>query len=78
LVEVEINDQLYSGVNCFSAAELGRHEFRLMLARESELVRQFGQVIVTFDLDDVTFAELRRGLGRVFRDFPGFRDTAGG
>src|SRR5918998_277272 len=54
LVEVEINDQLYSGVNCFSAAELGRNRFRLMLARDPELIRQFGKVVVTFDLDDAT------------------------
>jgi hypothetical protein len=37
-------------------------------------VRQFGgEVVVTFDLDDEAFADLRRGLERVFRDFPGFR-----
>ena len=72
-VGVEINDQLFSGSNCFSAAELERGRFRLVLARKAKLTERFGEVIVTFDLDDVAFAELRRGLERAFRDFPGFR-----
>lgn len=77
LVEVEINDQFYSGVNCFSAAELRRDRFRLTLARDAGLVGQFGRVVVTFDLDDDAFDDLRRGLGRVFRDFPAFCVEAG-
>lgn len=73
LVEVEINDQFFGGHNCFSDAELVRGRFRLVLARDDRLVREFGgEVIVTFDLDEAAFAELRRGLQRVFRDFAGF------
>lgn len=75
-VEVEINSQLHSGYNCFSAAELGRDRFRLVLARDAELVRRFGEVLVTFEQDDAAFAELRQGLGRAFRDFPAFRVVA--
>lgn len=75
-VEVEINDQLHSGYNCFSAAELSRDRFRLVLARDTELVRKFGEVLVTFDLDDSSFADLRQGLERAFRDFPEFRVVA--
>jgi hypothetical protein len=79
LVEVEANSQLYCGVNCFSAAELGRARFRLALARDDRLVKQFGgEVVVTFALDDAAFAGLRAGLDRAFRDFPGFQVTAGG
>jgi hypothetical protein len=78
-VEVEINDQLYGGYNCFSAADLGRGRFRLGLARDDRLVRRFGgEVVITFDLGDAAFADLRRGLERAFRDFPGFRVAAGG
>jgi hypothetical protein len=29
--------------------------------------------VVTFDLDDAAFGELRQGLERAFRVFPGFR-----
>jgi hypothetical protein len=72
-VEVEINDQLHSGYNCFSAAELGRERFRLVLARDAALVQRFGEVVVTFELDDVAFADLRQGLERAFRAFPAFR-----
>lgn len=77
LVEVEVNDQFYCGVNCFSAAELGRDRFRLALARDERLVRQFGgEVVVTFEMDDEAHAQLRAGLERAFRDFPGFRVRA--
>ncbi len=77
LVEVELNDQLYGGVNCFSAAELGRDRLRLALARDDHMAQQFGgEVVVTFELDDAAFAGLRSGLERVFRDFPGFQVTA--
>lgn len=75
-VEVEVNSQLYCGYNCFSAAELGRDRFRLVLARDATLVDRFGEVVATFDLDDAAFAELRQGLERAFRDFPGFRVVA--
>jgi hypothetical protein len=78
-VEVEVNSQLYSGHNCFSAAELSRDRLRLALARDERLVKQFGgEVVVTFELDDPAFADLQRGLSRVFRDFPGFRSPATG
>ena len=77
IVEVEVNDQFYGGVNCFSAAELSRSRFRLVLARDPRLVGQFGEVVVTFDLDDAAFGGLRLGLERVFRDFPGFRAEGG-
>jgi hypothetical protein len=78
-VEVEVNSQLYSGHNCFSAAELSRDRFRLTLARDERLVSKFGgEVVATFDLDDAAFDELKRGLARVFRDFTGFRVSAAG
>lgn len=71
-VEVEVNDQFYSGYNCFSTAELARDRFHLIFARDDSLVRQFGEVLVTFELDDADFADLRSGLAHVFRDFTGF------
>jgi hypothetical protein len=64
LVEVEVNNQLDGGVNCFEAAELFRGRFRLVLARDDRLVRRFGELVVTFDLDKEAFTALRRGLER--------------
>ena len=78
LVEVEINDQLYCGVNCFSAAELLRDLFRLVLDRDALLLERFGEIVTTFDLDDEEFAQLRQGLERVFRDYLAFRIDADG
>src|SRR5688572_16430587 len=71
-VYVEVDDQFYSGFNCFSLAELTRTSFRIVLDRDKELVK-IGEVNVTFDVDDDAFDELRRGLLRVFRAFPNFR-----
>jgi hypothetical protein len=72
-VYVEVDDQYFSGFNCFSLAELKRDRFRIVLAREEELVRRIGEVVVTFDLDDKAFGELRRGLELAFRAFGSFR-----
>ena len=74
-VHVEIDDHLHSGFNCFSAAELHRDRFRLVLARDPAVTR-FGEVVVRFEVDDAAFAELRAGLAVVFRACPGFRVTA--
>jgi len=71
-VDVEVDDQAFSGHNCFSLAELGRSRFRLVLARDEAMTR-IGEVVVTFSLDDGAFDLLRRGLERAFRAFPGFR-----
>lgn len=73
-VYVEIDSQINSGLNCFSHAELDRRTFRLVLARDKNMV-EIAEVEVTFDVDDEAFAELRRGLTRAFRSFPGFRAT---
>lgn len=72
-VYVEVDDQLHSGFNCFSLAELARDRFRLALARDADLVREVREVVVTFDLDAAAFDALRQCLGRVFRAYPGYR-----
>jgi hypothetical protein len=71
-VYVEVDDQLYSGYNCFSQAELTRSSFRIAFARDEAMTR-IGGVEVTFDLDDAAFGELRRGVAVAFRAFPNFR-----
>ena len=71
-VYVEIGDHINSGFNCFSAAELSRDRFRMVLARDAAMTR-FGEVVATFELDDEAFGELRRGMEQAFRAYPGFR-----
>lgn len=70
-VFVEIGDQINSGHNCFSAVELSRDRFRLVLARDPAMTR-FGEVVVRFTLDDAAFAILQRHLEQAFRVLPGF------
>lgn len=70
-VHVEVDDQLHSGYNCFSLAELTRGSFRLVLDRDKDMMR-IGKVQVTFDIDDAAFSELRRGLSLAFRSFGNF------
>ena len=74
-VDVIVDDQHNSGLNCFSEVELRRDRFRIVFARDPHMTR-LGGVEVTFDLDDAAFAELRAGLTFVFRDYPGFRVVA--
>ena len=76
-VYVEVDDQLFSGFNCFARAELGRDRFHVVFDRDAELVRRVGEVVVTFDLDDAAFGELRRALERAFRAFGNFRVAPG-
>jgi hypothetical protein len=74
-VYVEIDDQLYSGFNCFSLAELKRRSFRLVLDRDKELLK-IGEVRVTFEIDDAAFEQLRRALVLAFRAFGNFHVSA--
>jgi hypothetical protein len=64
-----------SGFNCFSEAELRRDRFRIVFARDPHMTR-LGGVEVTFDLDDASFADLRKGLEFVFRNYLAFRVVA--
>ncbi|QEL20125.1 hypothetical protein [Limnoglobus roseus] len=70
-VYVEVDDQINSGFNCFSRAELTRGGFRLVLARDPALER-LGEVVATFDLDGTAFEELRAALRQAFRAFDRF------
>jgi hypothetical protein len=74
-VDVIVDDQHNSELNCFSVAELSRDRFRVVFARDPHVSR-LGGVEVTFDLDDAALAELRAGLAVVFREFPGLQCSA--
>jgi hypothetical protein len=74
-VYVEVNDQINGGFNCFSEAVLGRDHFRIVFARDPAMVA-IGEVVVTLDIDDAAFADLRQALARTFRHYPGYRDEA--
>jgi hypothetical protein len=74
-VDVIVDDQHNSGFNCFSEAELRRDRFRIVFARDPHMTR-LGGVEVTFDLDDASFADLRKGLEFVFRNYLAFRVVA--
>ena len=76
-VYVEVNDQLHSGFNCFSAAELARDRFRITFARDPAM-EKLGGVEVTFAVDDAAFAELRQALTVAFRAYPGYRPPPAG
>ena len=71
-VYVEVDDQFYSGFNCFSLAELTRTSFRIVFDRDKEMVK-IGEVKATFDVDDDAFEKLRQGLVQVFRAYPNFQ-----
>jgi len=74
-VYVEVDDQINSGYNCFSRAELTRNRFRIFFAREPRLTER-GGVEATFEVDDDAFAELQRALTHAFRHFDGFHMAA--
>jgi hypothetical protein len=72
MVHVEIDDQGISGYDCFAAAELRRHSFRIIFDNSAERLAWFGEVEVTFDLDAQRYEEVRSSLHRVFRHFRGY------
>jgi hypothetical protein len=77
MVHVEVDDQINSGYDCFRTAELRRGSFHMTFDSGEPSLAELEGVEVTFDLADEEFEQLRAALGRVFRDFKGYRLVAG-
>lgn len=76
MVYVVVDDQINSGSDCLTEAELRRGSFRISFDNRVPRLARIKTVEVTFDLGAEDFAQLRAALGRVFRKFAAYRDMA--
>jgi hypothetical protein len=75
-VYVEVNDQGNAGGDCLELAELGRGQFRVVFTGEPSL-QSYGEVIVTFDLNDQSYVGICEALRNIFAGSEAFRITTG-
>src|SRR5262245_49018965 len=73
MVHVEVDDQLNSGYDCFTSAELRRDSFRMTFTDREERLARLKELEVTFDMGTEKYERLRWELARVFRRFKGYR-----
>lgn len=73
MVHVEVDSQLNSVYDCFTAAELRRTSFYMCFDHSEQHLAQFGEVEVTFTLAAEKFEQLHATLSQVFREFRAYR-----
>jgi hypothetical protein len=78
MIHVEVDDQINSGYDCFTSAELRRGSFRMTFDDQLERWARLGEVEVTFDLGPAEHEQLRDALGCLFRKFAAYRVVATG